>query len=173
MSNQLTQASKSMNALRPLGLLCLTLGLAVPASAACSRSCVYIIDSNGREQTACQTSGSGSNCDESRWDCRFSGTCNPCGFCHSADRTYTIKTPKVHAAEFPKFEVRLAAGQKIAWGEGGTLMAEKDGTLTEVNAAGKPVRRFLSGFMLLRTAKSTPELIFLTAPPVTLSGSTR
>ena len=174
MPNHPTQTKKSVHRVRFLGLVCLTFGLAVPAPAACFRSCVYIIDSNGREQTVCQTSGSGSSCDESRWDCRFSGTCNPCGFCHKADRTYTAKAPKVHAAEFPKFEMRLTTGQKIAWGDGGALVAEKDGTLTEVDAAGKPLRKFPSGSMLLRSASgTTAELTFLKDPPVTLSGTTR
>jgi hypothetical protein len=89
--------------------------------------------------------------------------------CHSAQ----IKDdPKLdaHKTELPKFEWRLAAGDKISWGDGGALVAEKDGTLTQLDKAGKPLLRFPVGFRILRTKTSTgPELILVPGEPVVVS----
>ena len=143
------------------------------AEAAC-KSCVYTLDYKGVPQMRCQQAGTGSDCDTTRWNCMRSTTsviaCDPCGSCHTPKKTYTSKTPRVHKAEFPKFQVLLKSGEKIKWSNGGTLVAEKDGALTEFNKDGKPLWQFPAGSMILRGRSGKPEMCLLSGEPVVLKG---
>ncbi len=144
------------------------------AEAACSKSCVYTYDYKGVPKMQCQQTGTGSDCSTTRWNCMSSTTsviaCDPCGACHAPKKTYTLKAPEVHKLAFPKYQVLLKAGDKIAWGDGGTLVAEKDGTLKEFDKYGKPLWVLPAGSMILKGSSGKPELVFLSGEPVVLTG---
>lgn len=140
--------------------------------AACSKSCVYTYDYKGVPKMQCQQTGTGSDCSTTRWNCMSSTTsviaCNPCGNCHESTKTYTSKTPEVHKLAFPKYQVLLKAGEKLSWGDGRTLMAEKDGTLTVINKDGKPLGKLPAGSSILKGTSGKPEMVFLSGEPVVL-----
>ncbi|MCI0433089.1 MAG: hypothetical protein L0271_05485 [Gemmatimonadetes bacterium] len=135
----------------------------------CYRSTSYYTGADGGLFTVSETFGSG-NCSEERWDCRSSQRpCISCGSCHGVLSKDASRVVEVHKVELPKFQWRMAAGDKIPWGDGGALVAEKDGSFTELDAEGKPVWRIPAGSIVLRgRTTGRPEVILLSAVPITI-----
>lgn len=86
----------------------------------------------------------------SEWDCR-SGSCNPCGTCHTVAkaRARPIASALAHVSQY---KYTLKTGERVPWGDGGVVLGYQGGSLCILKGS-VPVHCFPQSAYATRTPK--------------------